>query len=104
MTVAAPLRAVPERARPPRDSEHELRALLRDDFLAASGWDEAGQVFAPDRDHPLLGLRKCAVADCEAGVRTPNVELCSVCIERFKGSGLSMAEFAAVPTGKKKLG
>ena len=40
---------------------------------------------------PAAGLRKCAVIDCEAGVRTPGTDLCKLCVEKFKASGLAMA-------------
>jgi hypothetical protein len=36
-------------------------------FLAEAGWDPVRRLLAPPRDHPLLGLRECAVADCQAG-------------------------------------
>jgi integrase len=80
-----------------------VRALLRPEFLAEV-WQPDGEVFAPPRDHPLLGLRKCAVGDCEAGVRTPNTDLCKVCIVNFNASGLTMDQFTAVPCGKVSKG
>jgi hypothetical protein len=80
-----------------------VRALLRPEFLAAV-WQADGEVFAPPRDHPLLGLRKCAVADCEAGVRTPNTDLCKVCVVKFNAGGLPMDQFTAVPCGKVRKG
>jgi hypothetical protein len=81
------------------DRLEQVRALLESGFLAKV-WDADGQVFAPPRTHPLLGLRKCAVVDCEAGVRTPNVALCAWCIPRFQASGLSVEQFAALPANK----
>ncbi len=77
-----------------------LRALLRPGFAADAGWDAEKQVLAPPRAHRLLGLRKCAVADCEAGVRTSSADLCRVCTGRFKVSGLTMEEFTAAPCSK----
>lgn len=62
------------------DRAERVRALLRPGFLAEV-WRADGQVFAPPREHPLLGLRKCAAIDCEAGVRTPNTDLCKLCVE-----------------------
>jgi hypothetical protein len=78
--------------------EH-VRALLRPELLAEV-WDADGEVFAPPRAHPLLGLRKCAVVDCEAGVRTPNTDLCKLCVEKFKVSGLPMRRFTQIPANK----
>jgi hypothetical protein len=78
----------------------KLRALLRPEFLTEAGWDAETQVLAPPRAHPLLGLRKCAVIDCQAGVRTPNTDLCKLCAERFKVSGIPIESFTATPCGK----
>ncbi len=80
-----------------------VRALLRPEFLAEV-WDVGAQVFAPPREHPLLGLRKCAVVDCDAGVRTPNTDLCKLCIEKFKVSGRPMNQFTAIPANKISKG
>ena len=105
--TAAPARrlvlAAAEPAAPGRDRLERVRALLRPEFLAEV-WQADGQVFAPPREHPLLGLRKCAVIDCEAGVRTPNTDLCKLCIENFKASGLPMSQFTAIPTNKISKG
>ncbi len=92
-----------EPATPGGDRLERVRAPLRPEFLA-DVWQADGQVFAPPREHPLLGLRKCAVVDCEAGVRTPNTDLCKLCIEDFKASGLPMAQFTAIPTNKISKG
>lgn len=104
MTQISPLRHAPEPSRTRTERTDALRAALREEFLTSAGWDPNGEVFAPQRDHPLLGLRKCVVVDCTAGVRTPNVYLCKVCIERFKVSGLAMEEFAQRPCRKKAFG
>jgi len=85
------------------DRLEQVRALLRPDFVAEV-WDADGQVFAPPRTHSLLGLRKCAVVDCEAGVRTPNVDLCAWCIPRFQASGLTVEQFAGIPANKLSRG
>lgn len=77
-----------------------LRTLLRPEFLAEAGWDAHREVFAPPREHRLLGLRKCAVVDCQAGVRTPNGDFCALCIVKFKASGLPREQFAAIPAGR----
>src|SRR5258708_37485016 len=81
------------------DRAERVRALLRPGFLAEV-WQADGQVFAPPREHPLLGLRKCAVIDCGAGVRKPNTDLCKLCVEKFKASGLPMTKFTAIPANK----
>jgi len=105
--TAAPARrlvlAAAEPTAPGMDRLERVRALLRPEFLAEV-WQADGQVFAPPRDHPLLGLRKCAVIDCEAGVRTPNTDLCKLCVEKFKASGLPMAQFTAIPANKISKG
>jgi integrase len=85
------------------DRPERVRALLRPEFLAEV-WDAADEVFAPPREHPLLGLRKCAVIDCEAGVRTPNTDLCKLCIEKYKVSGVPMDQFTAIPANKISKG
>ena len=90
-----------EPATPGGDRLERVRAPLRPEFLA-DVWQADGQVFAPPREHPLLGLRKCAVVDCEAGVRTPNTDLCKLCIEDFKASRLPMAQFTAIPTAVQR--
>jgi integrase len=104
LTSVSPLRLVPEPPLRDADRGAQLRSMLREEFLTSAGWDPIGEVFAPPRDHPLLGLRKCVVVDCTAGVRTPNTDLCKVCIERFKDSGLTLDEFAAQPCGKRVFG
>jgi integrase len=88
---------------PPSDVE-VLRARLRPEFLTDAGWlaDEL-ILFPPDR-HPLLGRAKCAVVDCAASVRNLDRGLCSACRERFKGSGLDLAAFVRVRSGKRNRG
>ena len=92
-----------EPTRPGDDRLERVRTLLRPEFLAEV-WDVVGEVFAPPREHPLLGLRKCAVVGCEAGVRTPNTDLCKLCIEKYKASGLPMDQFTAIPANKTSKG
>ena len=102
--VARLVAVVPGEAPPAAgDRLARVRALLRPEFVAEV-WQADGEVFAPPRDHPLLGLRKCAVIDCDAGVRTPNADLCSWCVKRFNASGLSMSEFTAIPANKVRKG
>lgn len=81
-----------------------LRAVLRPEFLAEAGWDEAGGVLAPPRSHPLLGLRECAVVDCTAGIRRGAARLCRPCEARFRASGLELGQFVAVVSGKTSRG
>ena len=104
MTAASarPLALVPaSSSQPAGDRVERVRELLRPEFLAEV-WRADGEVFAPPRDHPLLGLRKCAVIDCEAGIRSPGADLCKVCIEKFKASRLTMAEFTVISSGKSR--
>src|SRR6266704_5734660 len=106
MTAAAARRlalAAAEPALPGGDRLDRVRALLRPEFLAEV-WQADGEVFAPPREHRLLGLRKCAVIDCEAGVRTPNTDLCKLCVEKFKASRLPMSQFTAIPANKISKG
>ena len=70
-----------------------LRAATRPTFLVECGWDAENGVLSPPRDHPLLGLRKCAREGCLAGVRSQHVELCQTCEKKLQSSGLSLAEF-----------
>jgi integrase len=90
-------------ARP--DELAAMRALLRTQFLTDVGWDPDTHVLAPPRDHPLLGLRKCVVVDCYAGVRGPAVQLCKTCEERHNRLGKPpLQEFAATVSGKHNAG
>jgi hypothetical protein len=104
MTTRAPLRVVPDPAAADPARIAALRTAMRKDFLDSAGWDPGAAVFAPHRDHPLLGLRKCVVIDCTAGVRTPNTDRCKVCIERFKQSGVNLDQFAQIPCNKRVFG
>lgn len=105
MTSTAPLlRLVPQPDTTSTERIALLHAMLRDEFLSAAGWDPDHQVFAPQRDHPLLGLRKCLVVDCISGVRTSYTDLCRVCFKQFKVSGLTLEQFAQRPSGKRVLG
>jgi integrase len=90
---------------PRPDDLAAMRALLRPQFLAEAGWDPDDQVLAPPRDHPLLGLRKCVVVDCHAGVRGPAVQLCKTCEERHNRLGKPpIDDFAATVSGKHNAG
>ncbi|MEX5709136.1 tyrosine-type recombinase/integrase [Parafrankia sp. FMc6] len=82
------------------DELARLRAALRPDFLAEAGWDPDQRVLAPARTHPLLGLQECAVADCEAGIRTRGALLCTPCGERFRTSGVPLDQFVKLSSGK----
>jgi integrase len=91
----------------PDDPELErLRQVLRPEFLAEAGWDPVRRLLAPPRDHPLLGLRECAVADCQAGVRERGTVLCKTCNRRFHRADVPLEAFVALPSGKtnKSLG
>jgi hypothetical protein len=91
----------------PDDPELErLRQVLRPRFLAEAGWDPVRRLLAPPRDHPLLGLRECAVADCQAGVRERGTVLCKTCNRRFHRADVPLEAFVALPSGKtnKSLG
>lgn len=77
-----------------------LRALVRPEFLAEAGWDAGRQVLAPARTHPLLGLPECAVADCEAGIRTRGALLCTPCTARFEKAGVPLEQFVGMASGK----
>ncbi|MEV0651320.1 tyrosine-type recombinase/integrase [Phytomonospora sp. NPDC050363] len=92
----------------PLEDEEELeilRGLLRPEFPVEAGWDPVKGVLAPPRDHPLLGLRKCLVVDCRAGIRSPNAELCSTCMTRYNAAGRpELQAFAATVSGKKNMG
>jgi integrase len=77
-----------------------LREVLRRQFLAEAGWDPIRRLLAPPRDHPLLGLRECAVADCQAGVRQRGTVLCRICNRRFQRAGVPLEGFVALPSGK----
>jgi integrase len=85
-------------------SVENLRQLLRPDFLARVGWDAEVEVLVPARDDALLGLRECAVVDCQAATRASWAELCSTCSRRHKASGVPLEEFVAMPSGKASHG
>jgi integrase len=82
------------------DALGRLRQVLRPQFLAEAGWDPVGQVLAPPREHPLLGLPSCAVIDCEAGIRTRGAVLCTLCDTQFRQAGVPLEAFVAIPSGK----
>lgn len=96
--------------RPPAEvlagPETHLRAALRLQFLTEAGWNPATQILAPPRDHPLLGLRKCAVLDCAAGVRSPHVALCKTCMDRFHqlGDDADLERYCQTRSGKTNRG
>lgn len=98
------LQLVPAPEPDDRGRADQLRSMLRDDFLSAIEWDDIEQAYKPARDHPQLGLRKCAVLDCNAGVRTPNTELCKVCIIRFNAEDIALGDFIKRPCGKQQFG
>lgn len=70
-----------------------IQAAIRPGFLVECGWDAVSGVLSPPRDHPLLGLRKCARQGCLAGVRSHHVELCKTCEAKHRSSDMSLAEF-----------
>lgn len=82
----------------------DLRRLLRPDFLARVGWDVEVGVLVPARDDVLLGLRECAVVDCQAATRAGWAELCSTCSRRHKASSLALEQFVAMSSGKASHG
>ena len=51
-------------------------------LLISAGWDPATQVFAPDREHPLLGYRVCRVVGCALEAWDPS-GVCGGCRARF---------------------
>ena len=55
-------------------------------LLISVGWDPVVEVFAPDRDHPLLGYRVCRVAGCGLEAWHPD-GLCCACRARFAAAG-----------------
>jgi integrase len=63
-------------------------------LLVSVGWDPVAEVFAPDRDHPLLGYRVCPVAGCGLEAWHPD-GLCSTCRARFAAAGGDLAAFCA---------
>ncbi len=85
--------------------EDRLRAALRPSFLVEAGWDARAEVLSPPRDHRLLGLRKCVVVDCLAGVRSAHVVLCQTCDARFRQSSATDVDvFAKIPSAKQNRG
>ncbi len=88
-------------SQPGEDRAGRVRALLHPEFLAGV-WQADGEVFAPPRDHPLLGLRECAVTGCGAGIRSAGADLCTTCARKFRDSGLPMEEFTAIPPGRAR--
>lgn len=81
-----------------------LRAALRPEFLFEAGWSPDNFVFAPPRQHPLLGIPECAVVDCTASVVSIGVQLCQLCTSRYANTDLSLEEFAQLPSGKGNKG
>lgn len=85
-------------------SVEQLRRLVRPDFLTRVSWDAEVGMLAPARGDALLGLRECAVVDCQAATRAGWAELCSSCSRRHKASGLPLEQFVTVPSGKASHG
>lgn len=79
--------------------------MLRPEFLEEAGWDSEQRFLAPPREHPLLGLRKCIVVDCLAGVFNLRVDFCLTCHRRYNDQGCPpLEEFAATVSGKRNVG
>ncbi|MFC8718049.1 tyrosine-type recombinase/integrase [Kitasatospora sp. NPDC057198] len=89
---------------PENEDQARLRALLRPDFLARAGWDEAAGVLAPDRRDPLLGLDECPVVDCTAPLPRRAAKLCDRCAARHQDAGLAWEEFLRLPSGGPNFG
>lgn len=103
---ATPLAALRRPTSAPDEVEARLRAVLRPQFLTDAGWDPTTQVLSPPRGHRLLGLQKCAVLDCTAGVRSPHVVLCQTCEQRFNrlGSEADLQTYCQTRSGKRNKG
>ena len=70
-------------------------------LLISSGWDPATQVFAPDREHPLLGYRVCRVVGCALEAWDPG-GVCGGCRARFAAAaGDDLDAFCARGVARK---
>ena len=70
-------------------------------LLISSGWDPATQVFAPDREHPLLGYRVCRVVGCALEAWDPS-GVCGGCRARFAAAaGEDLDAFCARGVARK---
>ncbi|MFI1259255.1 hypothetical protein ACH4U6_36900 [Streptomyces netropsis] len=83
---------------------HELQDLrtqviidaLDAEFLSLVSWDWEARVVRYPKVHPVLGMPDCEIPGCTKG--TPLGEpVCVGCIGRWRRSGLSFEDFAAVP-------
>ena len=70
-------------------------------LLISSGWDPATQVFAPDREHPLLGYPVCRVVGCALEAWDPG-GVCGGCRARFAAAaGEDLDAFCARGVARK---
>ncbi|MFH8983461.1 hypothetical protein [Streptomyces varsoviensis] len=83
---------------------HELQDLrtkvmidaLDTEFLSLVSWDWESRVVRYPRVHPVLGMPDCVIPGCTKGSALGE-PVCIGCIGRWRRSGLSLEEFAAVP-------
>ncbi|MET9088505.1 tyrosine-type recombinase/integrase [Streptomyces sp. NPDC004237] len=74
----------------------EIIAALDADFLSLVSWDWDVRVVRYPKIHPVLGMPDCEIPGCTKG--TPLGEpVCIGCRNRWRQSGMSFEDFAAVP-------
>lgn len=88
----------------PNNELYLLHAALRPDFLTEAGWKADEQILAPPRNHPLLGIRKCARKDCNTSVATPGHDLCRACGREFGRGHLPIEKFLNTTSGRPVRG
>ena len=77
-----------------------LSRVLDYPLLIGWGYDPATRIFAPDRDHPLLGYPVCRVGGCGYEAWQPD-GLCGGCRVRFAAAGGDLDAFAARGVARK---
>jgi DNA-binding CsgD family transcriptional regulator len=82
------------------DADHhptsELWKAIAPEFLTLVGWSAERRVLTFPQEHPLLGWRKCIIADCDQKVLTAS-GLCAACNLRWKRADRpDLANFVAV--------
>jgi len=94
-----PLRRVATAATRPEAVE-PLSRVIDYPLLISWGYDPVTGIFAPDRDHPLLGYQVCRVGGCGREAWHPE-GLCSGCRARLAAAGGDVELFSARGVARK---
>ncbi|MFE3455416.1 tyrosine-type recombinase/integrase [Nonomuraea sp. NPDC059194] len=76
--------------------------LIGTEYLDDVGWNHERRILTPPTGHPTMGPRACPVIDCDSAVK--GKRFCATCSARWRKSGLSREEYAAIPRTGRKVG